>query len=69
MKKLVDTQIRESEGTVLKASIYHIEESGFSIDFEINGETVKTEQFPGKSIYYVEDAVENWLLGIKKLNG
>ena len=26
-----------------------------------------TEQFPNKSIRYVEDAAENWCTGIKKL--
>lgn len=26
-----------------------------------------TEDFPGKSTRYVEDAAENWALGIKKL--
>tara|TARA_R110000851_G_scaffold133485_1_gene268395 strand:+ start:142 stop:351 length:210 start_codon:yes stop_codon:yes gene_type:complete len=68
MKRLVDTQIKESGGAVLKASIYHTEEDGFSIDYLINNEAVKTEQFSGKSIFYVEDAVENWFSGIKILN-
>ena len=27
------------------------------------------EEFPGKSVNYVEDAAENWALGIKKLEG
>lgn len=27
-----------------------------------------TEDFPGKSVHYVEDAAENWALGIKELN-
>lgn len=27
-----------------------------------------TEEFPNKSMRYVEDAAENWALGIKKLN-
>ena len=26
------------------------------------------EDFPNKSLRYVEDAAENWALGIKKLN-
>ena len=29
----------------------------------------KTEMFEGKHISYVEDAAENWALGIKVLNG
>jgi len=28
-----------------------------------------TEEFKGKSLRYVEDAAENWALGIKKLEG
>lgn len=28
-----------------------------------------TEEFHGKSLRYVEDAAENWALGIKKLEG
>jgi len=27
------------------------------------------EEFPNKAIGYVEDAAENWALGIKKLEG
>jgi hypothetical protein len=29
----------------------------------------KTELFEGKHVTYVEDAAENWALGIKNLNG
>ena len=33
------------------------------------GDLIKTENFAGKSIYYVQDAAENWIAGIKVLNG
>ena len=29
------------------------------------GEVIFTEKFSGHSIYYVEDAAENWVMGIK----
>jgi len=32
-----------------------------------DGKLFYTEDFPGKAIGYVEDAAENWALGIKKL--
>jgi len=33
--------------------------------YKKNGECFHTEPFPGRSVYYVEDAAENWALGIK----
>jgi hypothetical protein len=33
--------------------------------YEKNGRCFHTESFPGRSVYYVEDAAENWALGIK----
>jgi len=35
--------------------------------FDNNGRMFFTEDFPGKSIHYVNDAAENWCTGIKKL--
>jgi hypothetical protein len=68
MKTHVNTHIKESAGAVLKACIYQSNE-GYSIEYEIDGDTVGTEMFPNKSIFYVESAASNWLAGIKKLNG
>ena len=36
--------------------------------FDDNGKKFFTEDFPDKSLRYVEDAAENWALGIKKLD-
>jgi hypothetical protein len=36
--------------------------------YEKNGRCFHTESFPGRSVYYVEDAAENWALGIKNIN-
>ena len=41
---------------------------GYNIDYYENHTKFFSESFVGKSIYYVEDAAENWTLGIKKLN-
>lgn len=38
----------------------------FIVYFDEKGNVFNTEKFPGKSIHYVEDAAENWSLGIKK---
>lgn len=35
--------------------------------FDSNGKMFFLEDFPNKSLRYVEDAAENWALGIKKL--
>lgn len=69
MKTFVDTYIKESEGSRLQATIYKENETNYSVTFSINGEDVLVENYPGKSIYYVEKAASNWIEGIKKLNG
>lgn len=43
------------------------EELAFIRYFDDNNNRFFEEDFPGKSIRYVEDAAENWALGIKKL--
>ena len=35
--------------------------------FDDNGKMFYTEDFPNKSLHYVNDAAENWTTGIKKL--
>lgn len=43
------------------------EELAYIKYFDDNGKLFFTEEFPDNSIRYVEDAAENWALGIKKL--
>jgi len=43
------------------------EELAFIKYFDDNNNRFFEEDFPGKSVRYVEDAAENWALGIKKL--
>ena len=45
------------------------EEVAFIKYFDDNDVKFFEEDFPNKSIQYVEDAAENWALGIKKLEG
>ena len=44
--------------------------NSYVIDYyDQNDNHFHTESFDGKSLRYVEDAAENWALGIKVLNG
>jgi hypothetical protein len=60
-------QVFEDTNKNLRATVYR-ENNEFLIDFSVNGNQVKVERYPGKSIYFVEDAARNWLSGIKMLN-
>ena len=43
------------------------DEIGYIKYFDNNGTYFFTEEFPNKSIHYINDAAENWCTGIKKL--
>jgi hypothetical protein len=45
------------------------EEVAFIKYFDDNSNKFFEEDYPNKTIGYVEDAAENWALGIKKLEG
>ncbi len=47
-----------------------LEEEQFYIKYYKEGEAARfhTEELKGKSLRYVEDAAENWALGIKKID-
>jgi hypothetical protein len=61
------------EGTELKARaevVFDSDNTVYNIEYyNLQGQIFHTESFPGKSVHYVEDAAENWALGIKVLNG
>ena len=65
----VKTLFGEQNGARLEARIMKTEHQPLSIEFFINDKFVAAESFPGLSIHYVESAAENWLQGIKVLNG
>lgn len=52
----------EGFATVIEGDGYYL------IEYYTNeGVILHEEKFEGKSLHYVEDAAENWALGIKKL--
>lgn len=44
------------------------EEMAYIVYFDDNSKQFFSEDFPDKSLRYVEDAAEHWALGIKKLD-
>lgn len=58
----------EKSGQSLKAEYFEVE-GGAGVRFFINEEFIKEEVYEGKSIHWAQSAAENWLNGIKKLNG
>jgi hypothetical protein len=56
-------------GVTLEAVIVKNAGEPYSIRYYVDGKYKQTEMFEGVSLYYVEDAAENWLSGIKVLNG
>jgi hypothetical protein len=66
--KLIETHFKEESTGHARAEIYEAS-NGFSIRYiDPSGNLLKTETHPGKSLQWVEDAAENWALGIKLLN-
>lgn len=70
-KKLISEYYKEN-GSVAK--IYRVitemdgDHSYYSITFkDSDGKRIATEDFPFKALNYVEDAAENWTLGIKEI--
>lgn len=60
---------KETPDGQYKAEI-HQAQAGYMVEYyKPTGEKFKTEDFSTKSIHYVKDAVENWISGIKTLNG
>lgn len=66
--KLISTYYKED--TSIKARAEVVEDNGIYVIHYYNGagNLFRTEEFAGKSLQYVEDAAENWTLGIKLLN-
>jgi hypothetical protein len=67
---LISTYFKEDANSA-RAEVLKNEAGGYYyIDYyDIGGNKFFTEAFPDKSIHYVEDAAENWALGIKVLKG
>ncbi len=67
---LISTFFKENANAA-RAEVMKNEAGGYHyIDYyDPGGNKVFTEAFPDKSIRFVEDAAENWALGIKVLRG
>lgn len=68
MTTFVNQFLGERDGKQLRAEI-HSAGQGYTINYYINGNFIKEEAIIGHSVHYVEDAANNWLRGIKVLNG
>lgn len=68
MSERVRQFLLEKDGAMLEASVYKTED-GYSVKYSVNGVLQGEELYPGVSIHYAEDAAENWLQGVKVLNG
>lgn len=68
MQHKVNEFLGEKAGQRLRAEIYS-DVDGYNIKYFINDTLQTTESFAGYSIHFVEDAAENWIAGIKVLNG
>lgn len=71
MSKLLSTFFKEGTDLKAKAEVHQNDtRNGYFIRYyDHNGHHIMDEEFAGNSLHYVEDAAENWVLGIKVLNG
>ena len=64
----VNTIFTEKSGQHLKADYFETD-GGAGVRFFINGEFIQEEIYEGKNIHWAQSAAENWLAGVKTLNG
>lgn len=67
MSKKISTYYSDFDKGYCEVHVDYKEEMFYIKYFDNNGKQFFTEDFPNKSMRYVEDAAENWALGIKKL--
>lgn len=68
MGKHISTYYADDNRGHCELHVDYKEEMFYLKYFDDNGKQFFTEEFPNKSMRYVEDAAENWALGIKKLD-
>jgi hypothetical protein len=66
---LVNTLIKESNGTALKAQIHQKEDKQYIVEYYINGAVTKSKSFNTQSITEIENEVNSWLNSVVSLNG
>ena len=69
MSTKVNEFLGEKSGQHLRAELYQEGLTGYTIRYFVNGDFIKEETITGHSIHYCEDAAQNWINGIKVLNG
>lgn len=57
-----------SDNTTTKAVVIKAD-GGYYIEYYIQNALAKSEFFENQSLQFVENAAENWALGVKPLNG
>jgi|11BtaG_2_1085332.scaffolds.fasta_scaffold04062_3 hypothetical protein len=67
MSNIISTYI--SESTNGRAEVKQDGDSYYIDFYGHDGTLIVKESFPGKSLHYVEDAAENWSIGVKTLLG
>lgn len=67
MGKRLTTHLANDGRGYCEIHVDYKEEMFYIKYFDDNSKLFYTEDFPNKSMRYVEDAAENWAMGIKKL--
>ena len=67
--EVISTYFKEEGGFKARAEVVKANNEYKLVVYDQNGEFVAETAFPGKSLYYVESAGENWALGFQVLNG
>lgn len=68
-KKLSTYYSDQIEGQYCEVHVDYKDERFYIKYFDELGNLMQKELFPSNSLRYVEDAAENWALGLKKLTG
>ena len=69
MGKLITTFESERTNNYCEVHMNMKEEFAYIKFYNADNDKMKIEEFHGKSLSYVEDAAENWALGVKKVAG
>jgi hypothetical protein len=68
MSKKISTYYADDNRGYCELHVDYKEEMFYLKYFDDHGKQFFTEEYPNKSMRYVEDAAENWAAGIKKLD-
>lgn len=66
---VISTYFKEEGSFKARAEVVKENDEYKMVVYDTNGEYVTEKTFPGKSLYYVESAAENWTMGFQVING